>query len=117
MSMQGFIVISNFGVDEDSLTSEFREVVTGLSGQEFFSEISVLAKPLDLQCVDFFDDTLVLTGTAEDRAYLEKKFGDKFSYAFIGETGLAEMRAYFDGTVDQETAYPYPQGQTRQFNA
>lgn len=90
-SSDGYVLVGNFGLDFDGLKGKFLDASTDLKFREFFQKIETLAKVLDIQIINFFDDVAVLKASNEDAAYLRKYLGEKFSVTIVDRNGIEQV--------------------------
>jgi hypothetical protein len=102
-SVDGYILVGNFGLDFDGLKGQFLDASTDLKFREFFTKIESVAKILDIKILDFFDNMVVLKASREDAVYLEKYLGDKFSFAVVDRQGIEQV---YDTCDRQSTGEP-----------
>jgi len=93
-----YIIIGNFGINYDVLKQKFDDASSGDSFPVFFERVKGLADILGLEVVEFFEDSVVLKGTAEDVKYIQKSLGEAYSCAYIDERNLAWARECEEGT-------------------
>lgn len=90
-SSDGYVLVGNFGLDFDGLKGKFLDAATDLKFREFFQKIETLAKVLDIQIINFFDDMTVLKASNEDAEYLKKYLGEKFSVTIVDRNGIEQV--------------------------
>lgn len=88
MERNNFIMIGNFGLDYDFLSRQFLDASSGDSFAAFLKNVTAITDALGLEIVETFDDSIVVTGDDKDRDYLEKYFGDSYSFAHIDKDNL-----------------------------
>lgn len=94
MAFNDYVLIGNFGLDYDALHHKFMSAQSGQDFKDFFQRVTYLTEKLGLKIVEFYNDSLVVTGDAQDVAYIEKYFGDVYSCARIGQDEICLVRAY-----------------------
>jgi hypothetical protein len=93
-----YIFIGNFGINYDALKQKFDDASLGDSFPVFFERVKGLADILELEIVEFFDDAVVLKGTAEDVKYIKRSLGEAYCCAYIDESNLGWARECEHGT-------------------
>ena len=88
MEQNNYIMIGNFGLDYDALSRKFLDASSGDSFAEFLKNITAITDALGLEVVETFDDAIVVKGDKKDEDYLQKYFGETYSFAHIDKDNL-----------------------------